>query len=124
MLHSHPERTFQPSGQCAACDDFWSMDQSQTAVLSRVGVLEANVWQLRSDITKMQNDHKQQLMDRDNAVIVASTAAINAQVDARIAQDSEIRLRTNMERLAASLDGPVADRLRAVLDSYKEIPAP
>lgn len=121
MLHSHIERTFLPTGQCTACDEFWNVDQSQMPTLGRIGSLEATFYQLRNDMTKMETRHKKELMDRDNAVIVASTAAINAQVDARIATDSEIRLRSNLERLAAGTTSPIAERIRAVLDSYKEI---
>jgi hypothetical protein len=123
--HNHPARMFAGQGMCVACDKFWEQDSDEhlNQALSRVAVLESGLQALKFELQIEKVQHKRELDERDSALIEMSKEAINAQVDARIATDSEIRLRTNMERLLASTTGPIADRLRQVLDSYKEIPA-
>ena len=89
------------------------------ALQSRFYATESMFFQLRTDVQNMEFRHKQELQERDNTLIVASTEAVDGVV--RLATESEIRLRTNLERLAASTSGPIAERIRQVLDSYKEI---
>ena len=124
--HSHVTRDIKPPAQCPACDNGLPDITPDERLLMLYDVnhnLRHANERLKQAYEAEKHRNDEENVERDIQVMDAISLAQNLTTKWRLANDSEVRLRTELERLVAELhDNPIAERITRVLDGYKETP--
>lgn len=125
LKHNHVTRDIKALGQCPMCDDAYGRDIEERLVTLydiNNNLRHAN-GRLKQAYEAEKKRHEESVAERDLAVFDAIALSQQMVKRERLATKGEVRLRTALERLVSELaDDPIVERLRAVLDGYKETP--